>query len=117
MPIYDAESVRQDWSGTRALVTGATGFIGSHLVRRLVELGADVHAVSRRTRVLKADDITWHLGDLRISETTAELFRAAKPDVVFHLASLVTGARDVRLALPTMESNLSSVVNLLTAAA
>lgn len=33
-----------DWSGRRALVTGAGGFIGSHLVELLVSLGADVRA-------------------------------------------------------------------------
>jgi UDP-glucose 4-epimerase len=111
------ERAHLDWPGTRALVTGATGFIGSHLVRRLVALGAEVHAVSRRTRVIHADEVTWHLADLRDSSTTAELIRDARPDVVFHLASMVTGARDVRLALPTLESNLASVVNVLTAAA
>ncbi len=36
------------WHDTRVLVTGATGFIGGHLVRRLSTLGAQVHAVSRR---------------------------------------------------------------------
>ena len=32
---------------SRALVTGATGFIGSHLVRRLVNDGVDVHVLRR----------------------------------------------------------------------
>ncbi|MFI7449281.1 NAD-dependent epimerase/dehydratase family protein [Nonomuraea sp. NPDC049714] len=36
------------WHDTRVLVTGATGFIGGHLVARLSSLGAQVHAVSRR---------------------------------------------------------------------
>ena len=31
----------------RALVTGGTGFIGSHLVRRLVAEGAEVHVLAR----------------------------------------------------------------------
>ena len=31
----------------RVLVTGATGFIGQHLVRRLVELGVEVHCLVR----------------------------------------------------------------------
>src|SRR5690606_1072390 len=36
-----------DWRGKRVLVTGAGGFIGSHLTERLVELGADVTAFLR----------------------------------------------------------------------
>ncbi|MGH9537131.1 MAG: NAD-dependent epimerase/dehydratase family protein, partial [Terriglobales bacterium] len=34
-------------SGSTALLTGASGFIGSHLARRLLESGVTVHAVSR----------------------------------------------------------------------
>jgi nucleoside-diphosphate-sugar epimerase len=35
------------WQGQRVLVTGAGGLIGSHLVERLVELGAQVRALVR----------------------------------------------------------------------
>ena len=34
--------------GSTVLVTGARGFIGSHLVKRLVDFGVEVHAASRR---------------------------------------------------------------------
>jgi nucleoside-diphosphate-sugar epimerase len=94
------------------VVTGATGFIGSHLVRRLESLGAQVHAVSRRP---PDDGRRWHTADLGDAGVTGELVRATRPDVVFHLASAVTGIRDVNLVLPTLQSNLSSTVNLLTA--
>ena len=39
------------------------------------------------------------------------------PDVVFHLASAVTGARDVDLVVPLMMANQAAAVNLLTAVA
>jgi dTDP-D-glucose 4,6-dehydratase len=43
------------------LVTSASGFIGSHLVRRLTSTGADVDAVSRRPQL---DEVpTWHVAD------------------------------------------------------
>jgi nucleoside-diphosphate-sugar epimerase len=105
------------WQGVRALVTGATGFIGAHLVRRLTGLGAVVHAVSRRVREHVDGGQTWHVADLCDADQVSAVVRAAEPDVVFHLASEVTGAREVRLVRPTLESNLDSAVNLLTAVA
>jgi nucleoside-diphosphate-sugar epimerase len=44
------------------------------------------------------------------------LFKAARPDYVFHLASHVAGSRAIDLVLPTFSANLTSTVNLLTAA-
>jgi len=104
----------RDWSRTRVLLTGATGFIGSHLAGRLDSLGAQVHAVSRQP---PDDGRFWHAADLGDAGAVAELVGSTRPDVVFHLASAVTGARDVGLVLPTMQANLASVVNLLTAVA
>lgn len=106
------------WSGTRVLVTGTTGFIGSHLATRLAGYGAEVHAVSRgRPDGAVAGAYQWHRADLRELDETSDVVRTARPDVIFHLASEVTGAREVKLVVPTMRSNLMSAVNLLTAAA
>jgi len=58
--------------GRPVFVTGADGFIGSHLVDTLVNHGANVHAFVRATSSGElnnirhhADDITVHRGDLR----------------------------------------------------
>ncbi|GIH76201.1 NAD-dependent epimerase/dehydratase family protein [Planobispora longispora] len=110
------EQRRSRWAGSRALVTGAAGFIGSHLARRLSELGAEVHAVSRRPRAAGHGE-TWHRADLRDTDATAKLFGSVRPDVVIHLASEVNGARHRDVVLPTLESNLASTVNVLSAAA
>jgi UDP-glucose 4-epimerase len=74
------------------LVTGAAGFIGSHLVERLVEEGYDVTAVDNMLRgkldnlskVL--DKIKFVKGDVRDYELMKELVRDS--ELVFHLASL-----------------------------
>jgi UDP-glucose 4-epimerase len=103
-------------SGSTVLVTGAHGFIGRHLVERLAELGADVHAVSRRTPADPAVAATSWQVDLADAGATDHLVRAVRPDVVFHLAGEASGSREVTAVPRTFASNLASTVNLLTAA-
>lgn len=74
-----------------ALVTGVTGFVGGHLVRRLVREGWQVHSVSRASScppdAPEFSQVVNHVHD----GSTAGMVRCiadAKPDVVFHLASL-----------------------------
>ena len=73
------------------LVTGATGFIGSHLVHALVELGAEVHVLHRRSSDLGrlagvAERIArWEL-ELTDAEALARLCAEVRPVTVFHLA-------------------------------
>ncbi len=105
--------------GARALVTGATGFLGRHLLARLADRGAEVCATSRRTveeptLTAKASWRRVDLGDPRAVET---LVREVRPDVVFHLASVVKGSRDRALVVPCFEANLASTVYLLDASA
>ena len=100
--------------GRIALVTGASGFIGSALCVRLRDAGAVVHAVARR-RPEGADD-GFHTGDLADASTVDAVVEAVRPDVIFHLASHVSGSRDVDTVRPTLASNLVSTVNILVAA-
>src|SRR6266852_2038781 len=51
-------------SGKRTLVTGANGFIGAHLCRRLCKEGAEVHAVYRTRRPADTGDQRWWQADL-----------------------------------------------------
>src|SRR5688572_14565536 len=75
--------------GRRALVTGASGFVGSHLLRHLTDAGWDVHAVLRsgslRERLGGLATVHAHDGT---TESLVDVVGAAAPDVVFHLASL-----------------------------
>jgi UDP-glucose 4-epimerase len=104
------------FSGKKVLVTGASGFIGLHLCRRLSGLGARVHAVSRTFREDEEGKLRWWQGDLGDRETAYNLFRIIQPEVTFHLASHVTGGRDIGFVVPTLHSNLVTTVNLLAAA-
>ena len=99
------------------LVTGASGFIGSHLCRRLLACGARVHAVSRGLHRSDSELLQWWQADCRDRSAVGQLFKAIRPQIVFHLASYVVGARDLNVVLPTFCDNLASTVDLLTMAA
>jgi nucleoside-diphosphate-sugar epimerase len=79
------------WKDVRVLVTGGASFIGSHLVDRLVALGAqvtvadDLSSGRLENLELSRDRITFHQGDLREREFTRAVVRGQ--GVVFHLAA------------------------------
>lgn len=104
-------------AGRRVLVTGATGFLGSHLVERLVAGGAQVHAVCRRRVSPQDESVRWAHLDLADAAGTADLIDSVRPEVVFHLAGEVTGVRDVDMVLPVFRGTLHSTVNVLAAVA
>jgi nucleoside-diphosphate-sugar epimerase len=108
-----ARQTAGEWSGRRVLVTGGTGFIGSRLVARLGAFGAQIHVVSRRPLPAASTAVV----DLTEPAACLTLVEHLRPEVVFHLASAVTGARQVDLVVPVMHANLGIAVNLLTAVA
>ena len=88
-----------DWRGKKVLVTGAGGFIGSHLVEKLVALGSDVRAFVRYNsrndygliEVLPEDiqeKLTVVVGDLRDSDSVNSVVRNI--DLVFHLGASIS---------------------------
>jgi nucleoside-diphosphate-sugar epimerase len=72
----------------RTVVTGATGFIGGHLVRRLITRGDEVHAILRagsdRSLLPKAVAVHAHDGS---ADQLCSILETVRPNVVFHLAS------------------------------
>lgn len=99
-----------------ALVTGGAGFIGSRLCARLTAAGMTVHSASRREHPHTADFQHWAV-DLEDFAAVEALLDRVRPDYVFHLASHVQGAPDIKHVLPALHGNLVTTVNLLTAVA
>jgi UDP-glucose 4-epimerase len=99
----------------RALVTGASGFIGRALCRRLVGAGLAVIGTARNPMSAPIDGVTWALGDLTEPGTAERIVAESEPDVVFHLAGAVTGSRALESVQPTLSTNLLATVNMLEA--
>ena len=118
---------------TKALVTGARGFIGSALCKRLIASGIEVHAISRNPPTVpthwgralaggmghptQAPPIHWWQANLVELESARHLVRTIRPEVTFHMASLVTGSRDFKMVLPVLQNNFITAINLLVAMA
>lgn len=78
-----------DLTGTRAVVTGGAGFVGSHLADRLLKAGATVTVVddlSNGRREWVPEGASFHEGDLTRKSVVAEVIDA-ETDIVFHLAA------------------------------
>ena len=82
----------------RVLVTGAGGFLGRHVVDRLIERGHAVRAIIRPAAPEPAwhDDVQTFRADLRVDNRLVSAF--ADIDAVIHLAAAVTGSEDVQFA-------------------
>src|SRR5579863_2861539 len=106
---------------TRAVVTGGAGFIGSMLVRKLLEDGATVAVVDNLltghegnlAEVL--DHIEFHPADIRDGRAMDGLLRGA--DVVYHLAAIPSVPRSIDDPVPSHEVNIDGTFHVLRAAA
>lgn len=99
---------------SRVLVTGASGFIGSSLWRRLVQEEDEVHCVSRHPH--QETRVRWWQTDLTDPDEAAELVQRVRPDVIYHLAGLNVASKDLDAVLPVLRHNLVLTVNVLVAA-
>ena len=100
----------------KVLITGASGFLGTHLVQRLCPISGEVHATSRTQRpTLKGGPLWWQT-NLEDLGAVRSLFANVKPDIIFHMSGLASAIQTVEFVLPTFHSLLTSTVNLLTVA-
>jgi nucleoside-diphosphate-sugar epimerase len=107
-------------AGARVLVTGGGGFIGSHLVDRLCQLGYSVRVLDnfltgrRENLAASIDDIELIEGDLRSYERVQHA--VAGCEVVFHEGALPSVPRSVSDPLASKANNVDATVNVLLCA-
>lgn len=74
----------------RALISGVTGQIGSHLADLLLEKGYEVHGIVRRTSTpakVRRPEVKLHSADLCDQSSLSEVVRVVQPDEVYNLAA------------------------------
>lgn len=70
----------------RVIVTGASGWIGSHALPFLVERGYEVHAVANRGALAPAGNVRWHRADLLDESAVMSMLDSVRPTHLLHLA-------------------------------
>jgi NAD dependent epimerase/dehydratase len=112
-----------NWHGRRVLVTGAGGFIGSHVTERLVQLGARVRAMIHYNALGNwgwldsssvRDDIEVVAGDISDPDIVRDFVEGQ--DVVFHLAALIAIPYSYRAPALYLRTNINGTMNVMQAA-
>lgn len=116
--------MKENISGKRVFVTGADGFIGSHLIEQLVEAGAEVRALvyyNSWNRIGWLADVSESIlskveivrGDVRDSDHMRELVRGC--EYVMHLSSLIAIPYSYHAPRSYVDTNVMGALNILQA--
>ncbi len=107
----------------RILLTGGTGYIGSHTAVELLKLGYDVELMDNlfNSKITVLDDIekitsvrpAFHKIDLLDKVGMDELFKNGRYDLVIHFAGLKAVGESVKKPLKYYENNVGGTINLL----
>lgn len=105
---------------TRVLVTGATGFIGSNLARKLVREGFKVGIVKRENSDVSRindflDKLSIYTADIKNTDEVCKVVSHFKPDAIFHLATYYAVEHKPQEIRSMIDTNVLGTVNLLEA--
>jgi len=101
----------------RVLVTGGAGFIGSNLVDRLIEKGADVSVVDNLLTGFERNinpRAKFYKVDVRDRDRLREIFESERPEYVHHLAAQMDVRRSVEEPTFDAENNILGGLNVIT---
>ncbi len=104
-------------------MTGAAGFIGSHLCERLLRIGFEVHGLDNLSRgsaekieALRRNGLHFHRVDVRDRYEVERILREVKPDIVMHLAALISVEESFEKPELYMEVNAVGTKNIVEGA-
>ena len=117
---------KEFYQGKKVLVTGADGFMGSHLTERLLEYGADIIAFVRWSALITPHNIRLknihHLKDkIKIisgdiaSYDVIEAIRREKPEIIFHLAAEAYVNKSFDQPREVIDANVMGTLNVMHA--
>ena len=104
----------------KALITGITGFVGSHLAELLLDKNFEVHGIVRwRSKTDNIDDfkekLVLHDGDMTDFSSLIKILKQVKPDYIFHLAAQSFVLSSWKSPSQTLHTNVIGASNLLEA--
>ena len=104
----------------RVLLTGITGFIGSHLAERLIADGHEVHGIAfepppHPNLAAVASQVRIHRADLADPDALRDAVAAAQPDVLVHLAGQAIPSLAQKDVSATIAVNVIGTANIIAA--